>query len=241
MSDDALHDELVAMGGEHPWPPTPDLAGAVARRIAPRRRSAALWRPAVALPALLAALVACVAIVPPARTAVLELLGVAGGEKVVRVPAAPSARPIAARDRGRALTLAEARAAVAFPVRVPRALGPPREVRLSGDLPGGSVSLLYGERAVLTVFAGRSLPYARKSVGPRTKVVTATVAGRPAIFLTGAPFTWVALGRDGRPVQTTARLINANVLLFDVGGLGYRLESGAGLARLLTIARSLLP
>ncbi|MGZ6709471.1 MAG: hypothetical protein ACXVFN_21325, partial [Solirubrobacteraceae bacterium] len=153
MSDDALRDELRALGREHPWPPTPDIAAAVAARIEPRRRALA-WRPAVAVPALVAVLVACVAIVPPARTAVLELFGLAGGEEVVRVPTTPRpspARPTAGPERGRRVTLAQARAAVGFPVRVPRALGAPDEVRLSRDVPGGSVSLLYGERAALTM------------------------------------------------------------------------------------------
>jgi hypothetical protein len=239
MSD--LRDELRALGGEYEWPATPDLATAIAPRLtrAPRRPRRA-WRPAVALPALVAVLVASVAIVEPARTAVLDVLGLAGGEEVVRVPAAPRPdRPIAAPDRGRRVTLAQARAAVDFPVRVPRALGPPPEVRLDRSLAGGAVSLVYGERGVLTAFRGRTLPFARKSVGPKTRVVATTVGGRRALFLTGAPVQWIALDEHGNPRPRTARLINANVLLFDRDGVGYRLETGAGMRRSLQIAASL--
>ena len=126
-------------------------------------------------------------------------------------------------------------------MRVPRALGPPPEVRLDRSLAGGAVSLVYGERAVLTAFRGRTLPFARKMVGPKTRVVAATVGGRPALFLTGAPVQWIALDEHGNPQPRTARLVNANVLLFDRGGVGYRLETGAGLRRALQIARSLGP
>ncbi|MEP6954052.1 MAG: hypothetical protein ABI950_08345 [Solirubrobacteraceae bacterium] len=234
-----LRDELRARGGGEAWPPTPDIATAIAPRLAPRRRPPLAWRPAVALPTLLAVLVACVAIVPPARTAVLELVGLAGGEEVIRVPTTPPAPPTLAPGRGRALTLTQARSAVAFPVRVPRALGPPPEVRLDRSLAGGAVSLIYGERAVLTAFRGRTLPFARKMVGPRTRVVATTVAGRRALFLSGAPLQWIALDQNGEPQARTGRLVNANVLLFDRAGVGYRLETGAGLARALQIARSL--
>ena len=235
-----LHDELRALGRERDWPATPDVATAIAPRLAPRRRARPAWRPALALPVALAVLVGGVAIVPPARTAVLEFLGLAGGEQVIRVPTTPTA-PTQAPSRGRALSLAQARAAVAFPVRVPRALGAPPEVRLDRSLAGGAVSLIYGERAVLTAFRGRTLPFARKMVGPRTRVVAATVAGRRALFLTGAPVQWIALDEHGHPQPRTARLVNANVLLFDRGGVGYRLETGAGLKRALQIARSLAP
>lgn len=237
MSD--LRDELRALGAERAWPPTPDLATAIAPRLAPRRRGAA-WRPAVVLPALLAVLVAFVAVVPPARTAVLEFLGLAGGEQVVRVPTTPTApQPTLAPGRGAKVSLAQARAAVGFPVRVPRALGPPPEVRLDRSLAGGAVSLVYGDRAVLTAFRGRSLPFARKFVGPKTKVSTTRIAGHRAIFLSGAPTQWVALDEHGKPIARTGRLVGANVLLFETGGVAYRLETGAGLTRAREIAASL--
>ena len=250
MTDDELRDELRALGGEVAWPPTPDLAAAIAARIArdgvpvARRRSwAPTLRPAIVLPLLLALVIAGIAIVPSARTAVLDLLGLAAREQVVRVPRLPAATPglRSGPDVGRRVTLAQARAAVSFGVRVPTALGPPPEVRLSRQLAGGAVTLLYGDRHALTMFRGQGEPFARKLVGPRTRVVETTVAGHPALFLTGAPLEWIALDRSGVPVQSTARLVDANVLLFDAGGVGYRLETGAGLPGALAIARSLRP
>jgi hypothetical protein len=239
-----IDDDLRALRDEIAWPATPDLAAAVAARLAaePRRR-AAPWvlRPAIILPLLVVLLLGAVAAVPPARTAVLDVLGLAARERVVRVERPPAAPPGAMRGPhlGRRVTLARARAAVDFPVRVPALLGPPPEVRLSRRLPGGAVTLLYGTRYALTEFRGGATPFALKSVGPGTRAIDARVGGHRAIFLTGAPFAWVALDRNGRPVESTARLVGANVLLFDAGGLGFRLETTAGLARALAVARSL--
>jgi hypothetical protein len=64
-------------------------------------------------------------------------------------------------------------------------------------------------------------------------------AGRPAIFLTGAPTQWIALDEHGNPIARTGRLVNANVLLFESGGVAYRLETASNLAGALRIARSL--
>ena len=94
---------------------------------------------------------------------------------------------------------------------------------------------------MLTAFRGRSLPFATKFVGPKTKVVRTRVAGRPAIFLSGAPTQWIALDEHGNPIARTGRLVNANVLLFETGGVAYRLETASGLRGALAIARSLGP
>lgn len=49
---------------------------------------------------------------------------------------------------------------------------------------------------------------------------------------------WVALDEHGRPIARTGRLVNANVLLFEGGGVACRLETAAGLAAALRIAQS---
>jgi hypothetical protein len=239
-----LRDELRALGGEIAWPPTPDLAAAIAPRLearpAPRRRL--VPRPALVVSVVLALLLAAVAAIPPARSAVLDLLGLAARERVVRVEHVPPA-PRALQPgpaNGRRTTLAAARAAVDFPLRLPAVLGAPTEVRVSRDL-GGAVTLLYGTRDALTQYRGSGVPIAQKLVGPRTRVVSTEVDRRPALFLTGAPIRWMALDRHGTPVESTARLVDANVLLFDVGAVGYRLETSGGLGRALAIARSLRP
>ena len=113
-------DDLRALRDEIAWPATPDLSGAVAARLAAEpRRCAAPWvlRPAIVLPLLVVLLLGAVAAVPPARTAVLDVLGLAARERIVRVERPPAAPPGAIREPhlGRRVTLARARAAVDFP------------------------------------------------------------------------------------------------------------------------------
>jgi hypothetical protein len=235
--------ELRRLAEELEWPPTPDVAGAVRARIdaapAPPRRwwyPVARLRPAVALPAL-ALVLAATAAVPPARSAILRLLGIEAGERIVRTDRPPVAprRPGAPGER---VTLEQARERVRFPVRVPGVLGPPPDVRFSARVPGGEVALVYGTRHVLTAFQGATTPYAEKLLGPATELRHVSVAGARGIFISGGAFRYVALDRRGRVIERSARLVDANVLLWERGRVAYRLETRAGLSQALRIAAS---
>ncbi|HSD80327.1 MAG TPA: hypothetical protein VLB47_06680, partial [Solirubrobacteraceae bacterium] len=139
----------------------------------------------------------------------------------------------------RPVTLAAARAQVRFPVRVPRALGAPDEVRLWRALPGGVVILVYGHRTALWAFRGSSTELVAKMVTPDTIVRPVRVGAARGTWLTGAPLQFVVQGRDGAIVTGTAATVDANVLVWSAGGVAYRLETRAGLGRALAIARSL--
>jgi hypothetical protein len=241
---DVRHElELLAAGID--WPQTPDLAGAVAARVreTPQRRPLlpalpiAVQRLQPALGVLLAVLVT-VAAVPPARSSVLEFLGLEGGEKVVR----RSERPVAPRQEpelGREVTLTQARRAVAFRIRLPRGLGPPTAVHLQLDrIPGGAVSLSYGGGTVLTEFEGRGIPYAQKALGPDARVARVEVRDAAGLFLTGGDRSYVALDRSGHVIEGTARIVDAAVLLWDRDGIAFRLETRLGRDRALALARS---
>jgi hypothetical protein len=243
MSD--LEPELRAVGRAVEWPATPDLAATVAARLdaegeQPRRwwHPVARLRPAVAVPAMVAVVVAATAAVPPARSAILRLLGIEAGERIVRIERPPVA-PRRAPAFGERMSLEEARRRVPFPVLVPVALGPPADVRYSPRVPGGEVSLVYGARHVLTAFEGATIPYAEKLLGPHTALRHVDVAGAGGIFIAGGAFRYVALDRRGRVVEGSARLVDANVLLWERGRVAYRLETRAGLRGALRIARSL--
>src|SRR5215216_3363201 len=120
-----LHDELTALSVE--WPATPDVAGAVAARLAageavarPRRRA---WRPALA--ALAAGFALVMAASPDARSAVLEWLGLKSVKIERREPTAPPPRPGklgAGLGLGTPATLDEARRRFPF-LRLPAADG----------------------------------------------------------------------------------------------------------------------
>ena len=249
MSRDLLHEELRTLTVD--WPATPDLAGRLdlgageaealrPSRTWPHRRDPARrpWGALRTATAIGAALVIAVAAVPPARSAVLDLLGLTGGESIVRTPGAAPAPGAERFALGEPVTLDAARRAVDFPVRVPAQPRKPR-VYLSRTIPGGMVSLAYGGEAVLSQFRGGATPYIRKLAGPGTRVRAVDVGGAHGYFVSGAPPVVLFTDRAGRVVEGRPLLDGASVLIWDEGGIAHRLELRGDLQRALAIARSL--
>jgi hypothetical protein len=232
-----IEERLAALAADVEWPPTPDVAARVRPVLGPQRprRSWRRWF------AGLGVIVVGGLAVSPARTELLDALGVSEGEHIERVaelPPLPRELPRSFAP-GTRTTLSSARAAVDFPVRVPARLGLPREVRISDLVPGGIVSLVYGNRAVLSQYRGGGLPYIQKMAGPGTDIRAIEVGGAPGAFITGAP-TYVFLeGSDGQVVRATRTLSGGNVLVWFDEGIAYRLELRAGRGEALRIARSL--
>jgi hypothetical protein len=183
------------------WPETPDIAGAVAGRLAaapapPRRRwrlDRPAWQLAVAATALI---IAVVMAVPPARSAVLELLGF-GSVRIVREEPRPS-RFAQALGLGDPVTLEQARRRAGFPVLVPQAVGEPDAVYIDDNrIFGPRVDLVYrarpglpsssntGAGLLITEFRAIASPVIEKSIGMGTRVERLTVGGDPAFFLSG--------------------------------------------------------
>ena len=100
-------DSVLRVLGRHiEFPPTPELSPAVRRRLGERPRS---WRRPVAIAfAVVAVALAAVLAVPPARTAILEWLGIRG-VRIVHVDKLPPAPAVGNLRLGRQVTLAEAR------------------------------------------------------------------------------------------------------------------------------------
>lgn len=234
----SLEDRLAMLAADVEWPATPDLAARVRPSLTTQRRPRRSWRRWFAG---LGVLVLGGLAVSPARSGLLDALGVSEGERIERVeklPPLPRELPPSFAPGART-TLASVRDAVDFPVRVPRRLGTPSEVRISDLVPGGIVSLVYGDRAVLSQFRGGGMPYIGKMAGPGTDIRAVAVDGAQGAFITGAP-TYVFLqGSDGEVVRTTAALTDANVLVWFDGDMAYRLETRAGREEALRIARSL--
>jgi hypothetical protein len=247
-----LHDELAALRVD--WPATPDLATAVAARLAapappPRRRPA--WRPALAyaLAALAAAFALTMAVSPDARSAVLELLGLKRVKIERREPHAPPPRPgrLGAKlGLGDAVTLAAARRRAPY-LRLPRAthLGRPDAVYAG---PAG-IALVYGarpgyERARTTGAAllVQELP-ARvgeligKSVGGGAQLERLRVDGDPAYFISGAHgFAFISHRRVAFEDQ---RLAGNTLLVERADGILIRVEGAIARDRAVAVARSI--
>jgi hypothetical protein len=241
-----LERELRALGGELDFQREPDLVSAVRRRIAgtPPRRAFAFRRPAVAL-AFAAAVVAIAAAfaVPPARTAILDVLGI-GGEEVELVERLPE-RPVRGRlVLGDRVSLAEASRRVDFPVRVPTVEGfeSPDAVYVSGAVPGGVVFFLYGSeaqpRALYSQFETGRFPFVEKTVERgRTVLREVDVDGRRGVWIEGAPHYFTFENERGQIQPGTLRLAT-NTLVWERGGVTLRLEGELSLAEALRVARS---
>jgi hypothetical protein len=253
-----LESRLAELAREVEYPPTPELAVGVRRRIgarAPRRRPAwrherspRRWRPprgrrALALAISLALLGAAgaAAAVPAVRHAVGDVFGLRGAT-VRRVPRTPPAPATARRDLGARVTLAAARRLAGFPVvlaRDPR-LGAPRAVHLArtagGD--GARVTLVYRDGTVtLTELRGSTeLDLVRKLTPRSTPVRRVIVRGEPGLYV-GGPHVVLFRDASGRIVEDRARTAG-RVLLWQRGPLLLRLEADVGFARALQIARS---
>ena len=231
------------------WPATPDLAAAVLPRLETQgaRRPRRPWRLRVAAVALL--LLGGTMAVEPARSAILEALGLKSVSIERREPVAtPEPRGAALGEGlglGSPVTLERARAEAGFDVGIPD-LGEPDAVFLDGMQ---RVSFMYG--------AGPGLPRAaetgagllvtqqlatvgqliQKTIGPETKIQDVTVAGDRGYWITGAPHGVAFMPAGGDPVFDEQRLAGPT-LLVEHGDVLIRVEGRVSRERAIAVAES---
>jgi hypothetical protein len=203
------------------FPPEPDLRANVLPRLErPRRRR---W-----LVVTLAVVAACGALlaIPQTRAAILRVLEI-GGVRIERTEDQPTATRTAAITGG-TVTLDQARRAVRFTLLVPSQY---ERVNLHRGVPGGMVSFLW-DGYVLSEWQGEQL--FEKSVGPRSRIRQVQVDFAPGVWITGAPHAVTYLDREGEPRHQTRRLAG-NVLIWNRGGVTYRLEGAKNLQEALSL------
>src|SRR5829696_8300918 len=245
-----MHEELSALRVE--WPETPDLASAVLARVQsaprPRRRARFASRPAwqFALAAVLA-VVALVAAIPPARSAVLDWLGFSSVRIEHHEPAPPAFPQL---DLGERVSLEEARRRAPWLVLLGGALRSPDAVYAAPDLVGGvRVSLVYrprpglprtdetGAGLLVTEFQATVSPVIEKAVGSGAEVARLRVGGDPAYFLSGAPHGFAYAGRRG--VAFEDQRLAGNTLLVERADCGLlRIEGRLSRERAAGLAAS---
>jgi hypothetical protein len=247
-----LEQALTRLGAELEFPSTPDVAGAVRQRLAEAPRRRPLGRPLALALAALAVLAGTVMAVPPARSAVLEWLGLQGAtvERVETLPElAAGAR--GSLELGRLVSLAGAGELASFDVLVPEALGEPDDVYHSDSPPGGRTSLVYRPREdlpdargsgiglLVTEFRGDVTPdFVGKLADQGVRITRVEVEGDPGIWLEGSPHVVFFRAADGEVRENTSRLAG-NTLLLELGGVLVRLEGEISRERALEIAASL--
>jgi hypothetical protein len=241
-SDDRVEAALRELGGRLAVPePAADLTTAVLARLdepppRPTSRPASRLVPRLvaAAAALLLALGVAMAVSPTVRAAVLDFFRIGGVEiHYTPGPVAPAADPVLPGEHD--VTLAEARAAATFDVRVPALLGDPQAVRLVDGDPPRVVSLHYPGLRV-DEFDGTLAPIFQKFTYA-DDVVETTVGGHRGVWVP-RPHPVIYLDRDGVQHEETARLAT-HTLIWEAGGLTYRVEGDLTLAQARLIAASL--
>lgn len=245
---------LTELGREWDVPPTPDLAGRVAARLAdqpaPARPLLRRRRKLTLSLAFALATIAALAAIAPAREAILDLFRV-GGETVRPVPTLPPARTTIEpqSDLGERVTVEEARRRSPFPIRTPAdtGLGPPDEVYRLEPPPGGLVTFVWrarpgfprasttGAGLLMTQATGTAIP--GKGLAPDTVTERVAVNGDPGLWIAGGPHVLGYVDENDEFRQETTRL-TGNVLVWSRGDVTYRLEGDIPKARALAIAES---
>ena len=238
-----LERALGALAYELDVPDAPDLVPAVLGQLetrAPRRVERRSWIVAVAV-VVLAALAATLAI-PDARAALFRFLSI-GGERIELVDELPEVPVETSLELvlGEPVTLEEAKRQSAFPLRGLE--NDPDRVYVDDR---GSVWFVYGspERPRLLVAQSSLVPpveqeiLIKKLIDAGTQVEQVDVHGSPGIFLSGETHFLVLVDEFGEPIEDSARLAR-NVLIWEDGGVGYRLEGDFDLEEARRLAGAL--
>lgn len=239
-----LERSLTALSHELAVPEAPDLVERVRAEIG-RRPAAPAWAPrrrlvlAVAV-GVLAALGATLAI-PDARSALLRIFNL-GGERIELVEELPEVGLEHDLEfvLGERVTLEEAERRSGFDLSRPGQL--PDRVYV-GDR--GTIWMLYGTpqkvRLLIAQTPLATLPrdvFLKKLAAPGTTVQPVDVDGAPGLFISGNAHLVLLLDENGDIVDDAARLAQ-DVLLWERGGVAYRLEGDFSLEDALRVAREL--
>jgi hypothetical protein len=219
-----LEQALVALGRELEFPPTPDVAGAVRERLAPRR---AWRRPLVfALAAVVVAFGIAMA-VPPARSAILDFFHI-GSVTVERVETLPPARE-------RPLVSGLGPALSRPTLQLPRGLHATRYYKR----PGLAAALLRvdGKPVLLAEMSGEQVSLTKKLAGEATRVEGVDL-GEFGLWMEGAPHVLLWNFKNFNEARTR---LAGNVLIWLVGDTTYRLEGDLDKGQMLELARKITP
>jgi hypothetical protein len=242
-----LERALLALGRELAVPDAPDLVPAVRERLEPRGERRGAWfagrrRGALAVAIGVLAVLGATLAVPDARSALFRFLSI-GGERIELVEELPDIQPLEEIELtlGERVTLAEARARSDFDLRELEET--PDRVYL-GDR--GTVWFLYGDPANVRLLVAQTPllmvdePGILKKLAREAQIEEVSVGGARGVFLSGPPHFLFLIDANGQVVEASARLAE-DVLIWDVGGVAYRLEGDFERDEALQLARSLRP
>ena len=263
MTPDVLERALTSLASEVEFPPTPDLTARVVAAIntrGPARRDAKAIRPQPApqrrrlWPALATAAVvlfaAAMIAAPGARRAVADFLGIGGVRITVDEPPADPTPPGSKLGLGERVTLAEAEARAAFPLRFPTTLGPPDAVYVAEAEGFDQVTFAYDPAEGLPAAPGHQegLLLAQFQGEPEGDYVKKLIFGDPAVdevMVRGTRGIWVEgphqisyIGPKGT-LETDSTRLSAGALIWEEDGITYRLESDLSKREAVALAEAI--
>jgi hypothetical protein len=266
LTDHELEQRLQDLALHVALPTADDLARRVRAALQvegadtwPRPSRHASWRirrgrrVLIVLAACLAILALVVAASPVARATIARLFAIPG----VSISRAPQGRlalsPVGAKlDLGARTTLAAAQRHTRFTIELPhyQSIAQPDEVYINGPLPG-QISLVYRARAglpraahtgvglLITEFrAALELGVLKKVASMGSRVENVQFGGARGVWLSGAPHFFAYATGDDNVIVEPFRLAD-NGLLWERGGITYRLEGSMSEAVALRIAESM--
>jgi hypothetical protein len=236
-----LERSLQQLGRELDVPDAPDLVRAVRERLEPRREGRPerrRWVLAVAIAAL--ALLGATLAIPDARAALFRILNI-GGERIELVEELPEVEPVDDLELtlGERVSLAEARTRSGFELR--ELDDAPDRVYLGER---GTVWFLYGSPTNVRVLVAQTPlvsvdePAIMKKLARDTQIEEVSVNGARGVFLSGEPHFLFLIDESGVAFDASPRLAE-DVLVWDEGGVAYRIEGDLELEEALRLARSL--
>jgi hypothetical protein len=236
--------ELALQELEIEWPDTPDIAAGVRRRLAePPRRS---WRTRLAFALAGLAILVGGTLASPARSGVLEWLGLKSVEiKHER----PTATPGPKSTLGESLSLGEPLPITAAR-HVPKALGPPDAVwdttfsdgtpaqsLIYKPRPGIPASTVTGIGLLVQSFRAQATPFIQKTAAGAGDLQKLTIDGNPAYFLVNPHGFAFTTGRG--TAFEEQRLADRTLLVERKDGLLIRIEGKIARSEAVAIARSI--
>jgi hypothetical protein len=237
-----LERALLTLGRELAVPDAPDLVAVVRERLEPRRerRRAERRRWVLAVAVLALVLLGATLAIPDARSALFRILNI-GGERIELVDELPDVEPVDDLELtlGERVTLAEARDRSGFDLR--ELENAPDRVYLGER---GTVWFLYGSPenvrllVAQTPLATVDEPAVMKKLAGETQVEEVSVNGARGVFLSGEPHFLFLIDESGVSFEASPRLAE-NVLVWDEGGVAYRLEGDFERERALELAGEL--
>jgi hypothetical protein len=242
--DDRLDAALGELAPEI-FPPTPDLRTSVVAQL--RRPARPPWWAPAAWPRAIALAVIVTLLVAATATALVIAVP---GLRLTLLPTLPTPQ-VASGPLATRLALGEPIAPETVDAMMPAVLGAPDEAYVAGD--GEVVSLVYAADDGLPELAGSEIGLliqaiegsldrdrVEKLLVEDVRITAVDVDGAAGYWIEGPPHLIRYVGASGTDRSQRTRLVGDS-LLWEAGGVLYRIESGLGMAGTLRIAESISP